>query len=766
MYYGVGSYRRTFLSRREYEEIIERCMQHIDSEIVKHQQPALYQWEEIISHRWWKLPQTPPSSDPVKDPLEDWWKEMEMSIDAHTFLKKNKSDVEGADKSNVDDGQPCQHDYVLNEEIGTICRICRSVGTEMRNILPPFLEKSGRRRRMEYNQTNIDGRHADDLELNFSEKDDSLRNASIHRESGSVWALIPDLQDKLHSHQKNAFEFVWMNIAGSLNPADMDFSLGRTGGCVISHSPGAGKTLLMISFLLSYLKLFPGGRPLILAPKTTMHTWYKEINKWEVSVPVYQIHSRRSYRKELRKIRMGASPGHFKLNMNVKHAVDCLEKFEKWHKHTSILLMTYPSFQAIMRGNSADKHLSYMAKVLRQSPGLLILDEGHNPRSTNSILRKTLMQVKTEKRILLSGTLFQNNFGEYFNTLSLARPSFITKVLRILAPDSRRHYIKDRLRTSKEAIARKFFVEKIGNRIKSKVGEERKKGLEILHKISSDFIDVYEGGISDQLPGLKSYKLLIKPSLVQQTFLEKIQKEDSCKRFCLELELLISFISIHPCLVKFVVDLVQRCIIKREKVLIFCRNLAPIRLLVNIFEKRFQWRKDDQVLVLNGEQEFLERSKVIDKFEEPGGSSQVLVASISACSEGISLIAASRVVFLDSEWNPSKTKQAVARAFRPGQKKVVYVYQLLASGTLEEDKHGRNTLKERISRMIFVGSAMEDSSCKQTENIDDDVLMDIMEEDHGQLIHRITKDEELSGLLGEVKNLRCFPLSSQSLISV
>ncbi|KAL8226285.1 hypothetical protein R6Q59_000167 [Mikania micrantha] len=107
------------------------------------------------------------------------------------------------------------------------------------------------------------------------------------------------------------------------------------------------------------------------------------------------------------------------------------------------------------------------------------------------------------------------------------------------------------------------------------------------------------------------------------------------------------------------------------------------------------------MLVLQGELELFERGRVMDKFEEVGGPSKVMLASINACAEGISLTAASRVILLDSEWNPSKSKQAIARAFRPGQDKVVYVYQLLATGTLEEEKHSRTTWKEWVSSMIF-----------------------------------------------------------------
>jgi len=45
------------------------------------------------------------------------------------------------------------------------------------------------------------------------------------------------------------------------------------GGCVISHAPGAGDTLFIIYFLVSYLKFFPGKIPLVLAPKS-IYTLY------------------------------------------------------------------------------------------------------------------------------------------------------------------------------------------------------------------------------------------------------------------------------------------------------------------------------------------------------------------------------------------------------------------------------------------------------------------------------------------------------------
>lgn len=546
---------------------------------------------------------------------------------------------------------------------------------------------------------------------------------------------------------------------------------------MISHTPGAGKTFLIIAFLVSYLKLFPGKRPLVLAPKTTLYTWYKEFIKWDIPIPVYLIHGRRTYRVFKQKS-MIVIPGVPKPTDDVKHVLDCLEKIQKWHSHPSVLIMGYTSFLTLMREDSKFAHRKYMAKVLRESPGIMVLDEGHNPRSTKSRLRKVLMKVQTELRILLSGTLFQNNFCEYFNTLCLARPKFIDEVLKALDPKYRRKgKVAKKARHLLESRARKFFLDTIAKKIDSHNGRERRQGLKMLRNVTNGFIDVYEGGSSDGLPGLQIYTLLMNSTDMQHEILHKLHKRMAkCNGYPLELELLITLGSIHPWLlktavcaekffsqqqlmelekckfdlkigskVKFVLSLIYR-VVKNEKVLIFCHNIAPVKLFVEYFEKYFGWQRGREVLVLTGELELFERGRVMDKFEEPGGVSKILLASITACAEGISLTAASRVIMLDSEWNPSKTKQAIARAFRPGQQKVVYVYQLLVTGSLEEDKYRRTTWKEWVSSMIFSEAFVEDPSQWQAEKIEDDILREMVAEDKSKSFHMIMKNEKASSI--------------------
>ncbi|CAN7031447.1 unnamed protein product [Brassica rapa subsp. trilocularis] len=119
-------------------------------------------------------------------------------------------------------------------------------------------------------------------------------------------------------HQKKAFEFLWRNLAGSVVPSMMDPNRWL---CGFSY-PRSRQTFLIIPFLASYLKIFRGKRPLVLAPKTTLYTWYKKFIKWEIPVPVHLIHDRRTKRTRF------SSRG---FQNRAKTLVNCLDKIQKWH---------------------------------------------------------------------------------------------------------------------------------------------------------------------------------------------------------------------------------------------------------------------------------------------------------------------------------------------------------------------------------------------------------------------------------------------------
>ncbi|CAN0888413.1 SNF2 domain-containing protein CLASSY 2 [Linum grandiflorum] len=779
------TFKKTALSAGAYNKLINSYMKNIDSTISsKSETHIIDQWERFKAKgdesQTQKTDQFEEEDDGEVSETEMLWREMELCLASGYIFGEDQDRPSTKNVENEEGKSGCLHAYKLDEEIGIICTRCGFVKTEIKYVTPPFAEaeyasSNAERKPNDVVDDSSEVNHDEEIKLFTTDQNTYNEEAAFSADQENVWALVPHIKTKLHVHQKKAFEFLWKNTAGSMIPAEMVNSSKKIGGCVVSHTPGAGKTFLIIAFLSSFLRLFPNKRPLVLAPKTTLYTWYKEFIKWEIPIPVHLIHGRKTYRLSQQgtaKYSGGSGP---KPSQDVMHILDCLEKIQKWHAQPSVLVMGYTSFLTLMREDSKFAHRQYMAKVLRESPGLLILDEGHNPRSTKSRLRKVLMKVDTDLRILLSGTLFQNNFVEYFNTLCLARPKFIREVLKKLDSKFKTSRGPQKARHLLEARARKLFIDKIASKIDSDVPEERMEGLNVLRRMTNGFIDVYEGGASDGLPGLQIYTIMMNSTDVQNEILNKLHDIMATYHgYPLELELMITLASIHPWLVKtsncvhkffnipeqvelerlkfdfkkgskvmFVLNLVYR-IVQEEKALIFCHNIAPITLLTELFESIFGWQKGREIMILTGDLELFERGRIIDKFEEPGGHSKILLASITACAEGISLTAASRVILLDSEWNPSKTKQAIARAFRPGQQKVVYVYQLLATGTLEEDKYRRTTWKEWVSCMIFSEAFVEDPSQWQAEKIEDEVLRQMVEEDRVKSFHMIMKNEKAS----------------------
>ena len=62
----------------------------------------------------------------------------------------------------------------------------------------------------------------------------------------------------------------------------------------------------------------------------------------------------------------------------------------------------------------------------------------------------------------------------------------------------------------------------------------------------------------------------------------------------------------------------------------------------------------------------------------------MLLLTISVGGLGLNLTGADTVIFVKHDWNPQKDLQAMDRAHRIGQKKVMNVYRLITRGTLEE----------------------------------------------------------------------------------
>ena len=96
--------------------------------------------------------------------------------------------------------------------------------------------------------------------------------------------------------------------------------------------------------------------------------------------------------------------------------------------------------------------------------------------------------------------------------------------------------------------------------------------------------------------------------------------------------------------------------------------------------------KDRKVDVVNltGENSQDERQWAVDRFQNDPDTI-AFVANMKAGGVGLTLTAASIVMFADMDWSPETHRQAEDRAHRIGQTGTVNVYYYIAEETIEED---------------------------------------------------------------------------------
>ena len=96
------------------------------------------------------------------------------------------------------------------------------------------------------------------------------------------------------------------------------------------------------------------------------------------------------------------------------------------------------------------------------------------------------------------------------------------------------------------------------------------------------------------------------------------------------------------------------------------------------------------------------RGAVVDKFQDQAGP-PVLLISLKAGGTGLNLTAADHVFLMDPWWNPAVEEQAADRAHRIGQDRPVMVYRLVAKDTVEERVLDLQRRKRQIADAALAG---------------------------------------------------------------
>ena len=122
-------------------------------------------------------------------------------------------------------------------------------------------------------------------------------------------------------------------------------------------------------------------------------------------------------------------------------------------------------------------------------------------------------------------------------------------------------------------------------------------------------------------------------------------------------------------------SLLPELIAEGRRVLLFSQFTSMLALI----EAELDARRIDYVK-LTGETR--DRKTPVERFQR--GAVPLFLISLKAGGTGLNLTAADTVIHYDPWWNPAVEQQATDRAHRIGQDKPVFVYRLLAAGTVEE----------------------------------------------------------------------------------
>lgn len=337
-----------------------------------------------------------------------------------------------------------------------------------------------------------------------------------------------------------------------------------------------------------------------------------------------------------------------------------------------------------------------------------VLDEGHLIKNSKAKISQAVKKLKSNHRLILSGTPIQNNVLELWSLFDFLMPGFLGTENQfyhqfqkpILAMHSNKA-------TVEEYKLGQIALDTLHKQVLPFILRRTKKDVlrELPPKIIQDYYcelspiqkTLYEEVIKRQakpdsnLNIFQLLQLLIKvcnhPILVSNlNWLKEIKAKE-------ELDKIFQTIECAPKLIALK-DLLQACDIGIEKqesylvntplphkALIFAQHTKTLDCIEQFLFKLHL--PNLSYLRLDGTVPLKNRFEIVQNFNQDL-SIEVLLLTTKTGGLGLNLSAADTVIFIDHNWNPTVDLQAMDRAHRIGVQRIVNVYRIITLGTLEE----------------------------------------------------------------------------------
>lgn len=459
-------------------------------------------------------------------------------------------------------------------------------------------------------------------------------------------------------------------LKGELYPyqkVGVEFLLASGGRALIADPPGLGKSLQALAYLTHKKKT----RSLIIAPASVKSSWEKEVKKWtDLSYVV----------------------------------IDSKTKIKDIPKDVRVWIINYDILK---------KHLDALLKTYFD---LMVADESHLVKSPKAQRTKAVMAIakNIDEVVFLTGTPLLSRPVEMFTMLHMIDPETWKNWYQFTRRYCNGHQGRFGYDTSgtsnpeelHERI-RRYFIRRqkadVLTELPPKVRDARPVDLspkyqKLYNEAEADlaqFLYEHKGKRGNQLASAMQAEQLARLNILRQ--LSAMGKIDAAK------------------------DLVDSILESGEKVIVFSSFMEPLRELEEMY--------GDKVVKITGETDVNERGAIVSAFQEDP-KKQIFLGGIKSAGVGITLTAASNVIFLDYAWTPADMLQAEDRIHRPGQEaQSANIYQLHAPGTVDERLLELLEIKQQAVDTVIEGLNPNDinESKKAKKEAMDKVIGDIME---------------------------------------
>ena len=425
--------------------------------------------------------------------------------------------------------------------------------------------------------------------------------------------------------------------------------------CLIGDEMGLGKTIQAIGAM----NAMPSKKTLVVCPATLKINWFKEMNKWLVGQYRYEI-------------------------INAKDGWD--------HFGFDVPTVVIINFDIVMK---------HHAEIHAVDWDLVIVDECHklkNPKTqrTRSLLG-TLTKVEGLPYKQMVGTIRAKRNIFLTGTPLLNRPAELWPVANYLAPDvfkSRFWYNKiycaaafngygydtkgaSNLAALQEKLRTTFMIRRLKKDVLKELPAKLRQVIEIPANGNASLIEEERRqweAHREEIEALKAAVELAKAS-------EDKADYDAAVR-ALKAAVSVAFTEMArvrhevalakaPLVIDYLKDATES-----HKVIVFAHHHDVINMIAEAF--------GNSCVVLTGKTKMDDRDAAVSRFQDDPNC-LLFVGGIQAAGVGLTLTAASHVVFAELDWVPANMTQAEDRAHRIGQLNNVLVQHLVLEGSLDAE---------------------------------------------------------------------------------